>query len=1448
MSQSNLALSAPEAEALLTLPSVLEGSEAGMSPSTADARQLAFVDAGLAHIDTLIQGLENTKVVLIDRGQDGISQITQTLTQYQNLDSVHIFSHGTNGTLQLGDAVLGGGTISHYQSQLRQWRSAFSEQADLMLYGCNLAAGAASLTLLDQINELTGADVAASHDLTGQNVLGGNWALEVSVGQLETAVLLDEATQATYAGLLASAPVITSDGGSAERASISVNEGTALVTTVTATDPDGDTAGNGLSFSISGGPDADDFVIDADTGLLQFVSEPDFEAPTDRNTNNYYAFSVSVTDSDGLSDEQDILVAVQDSPEGGAPVITSDGGSAERASISVNEGTASVTTVTATDPDGDTAGNGLSFSISGGPDADDFVIDADTGLLQFVSEPDFEAPTDSNTNNYYAFSVSVTDSDGLSDEQDILVAVQDGPEGSAPVITSNGGSATRASIAVNEGTQQVTTVTATDPDGDTPGNGLSFSISGGPDADDFVIDADTGLLQFVSEPDFEAPTDSNTNNYYAFKVSATDSNGLSDTQDILLQVLDVPDDDSVFALQSNDTILVNEAAGNATVTAVRTGNAQSRVTVEYTLNETSGPDSAQANVDYTEPTFAGRPNTGQIVFEAGQTEATFTIPIINDTAFETNESFAIGLQNPSAGTLGAPRTALFTIVDDDVPAELSISTTDVSVGEGAATASVTVQRSGDITGTASVEFTTGNGTAIAGSDYTATSGILTFTAGQTSQTIDVPIRDDIAVENNETFSVTLSNPTGAALGSQTTSTITILDNDLELGNLIRTTAVSGLIQPTTLDWTPDGRYLLVAEKSGVVKVVDNGTLRSTLLVDLSAQVNDTRDRGLLGLAIHPDFPNTPYVYLLHTYDPPETLGRTNLGGADGNGNRPSRMVRLIVDPDTMIADPASLTVLAGTNSTWEYTSAPTDNSTGNTAILPSGIVNGTTITAPVDQIDVGTQDNDPDRPGIQNQNIRDYLASDSESHSIGDLEFGPDGYLYLSNGDGTSYNFLDPRTVRVQDVQNLSGKVLRIDPITGEGVATNPFFNGDADSNQSKVFYSGLRNPFRFAFDPVTELPMVGDVGWFSFEEINTGPAGSNFGWPYLEGPSPTPEYQNLSQAIAFYNNGNRNNPGDTAAIFPILSRDHGAPDNARAIMLGDFYNSNTLMFGDINNGTLYAATLDNNRQVTNIQVFDSNIEFVVDIKRGPDGSLYGVNLVSGTILRWEATDPNPQPNLTATFNNFSDVSTLNLNGSAANPSDRLRLTSASGSQAGSAFLEQALQVSANTDFSTQFQFQLTGGQGTNGADGFTFMLQNTLPGVNALGETGGFLGYSGINNSLAIEFDTYRNFDFSGDPNSNHVSVLRDGNLTTALSTANSPFDLNGGNVLTAWVDYNGATNALQLYLSNTSVKPLDALLDFSVDLADVLGDTAYVGFSAGTGGLVNNHDILNWSFSSND
>ncbi|MDF0494637.1 DUF4082 domain-containing protein [Bradyrhizobium yuanmingense] len=675
---------------------------------------------------------------------------------------------------------------------------------------------------------------------------------------------------------------------------------------------------------------------------------------------------------------------------------------------------------------------------------------------------------------------------------------------------------------------------------------------------------------------------------------------------------------NVIALLNTSTIYVSESNGTATITVTRSGDLQSQNTVEYTTNEIGTANTATAGSDFIQPTFNGRTNTGQIVFAPGESTKSFTIPIVDDQLTEGNETFAIGLQNPGSGSLGAPRTALVTIVDDDSSASVAMADLVVSVAESSPTATITLLRSGSVNQAATVDFTASNGSALPGFDYTTSSGTVTFAAGQVSQTISVPILNDATPENDETFTVTLSNPTGATLGAQATTTVKILDNDNPaLGNLVGETAVAGLNQPAAMDWTPDGRYMLVAQKDGVVRVVDNGTLRSTPLIDLSSEVNDFGDRGLLGIAVNPNFATDHYVYLLYTYDPPETAGQSGLAAADQGGNRPCRLVRVTVDPTTMIADSASEVVLVGKNSIWAYTSRPDANSGGDPRIAPSGIVNGTTITAPASQIEVGSQDNDPDRPGIQNQNIRDYIATDSDSHSIGAVHFGPDGYLYLTIGDGTSYNFVDPRAVRVQDIHNLSGKLLRVDPVTGEGAPGNPYYQaGDPNSNQSKVFYYGVRNAYRFSFDPVTNLPVLGDVGWNNWEEIDTGPAGSNFGWPYLEGPDRTASYQDLAQAITFYNNGNRNYTTDPAAVFPILPLSHGAPDNAHVITAGDFYNQNTMFFGDANNGTIFAATLDTSRQVASVQLVDT-VQGIVDLQKGPDGWLYGADIYGGTIRRW---------------------------------------------------------------------------------------------------------------------------------------------------------------------------------------------------------------------------------------
>ena len=212
-------------------------------------------------------------------------------------------------------------------------------------------------------------------------------------------------------------------------------------------------------------------------------------------------------------------------------------------------------------------------------------------------------------------------------------------------------------------------------------------------------------------------------------------------------------------------------------------------------------------------------------------------------------------------------------------------------------------------------------------------------------------------------------------------------------------------------------------------------------------------------------------------------------------------------------------------------------------------------------------------------------------------------------------------------------------------------------------------------------------------------------------------------------------------------------------------------------------------------------------------------------------------------YNDFNDISQLAINGDAVQANDTLRLTTADKRQHGSVFHEQALVIEADTSFSSEFQFQVSGG--INGADGFTFVLHNDSQGTEALGAMGGSLGYGGVERSLAIEFDSFANSQFES--NSNHISVLRDGNVSDSLIVADAPFDLNGGGQLNAWVDYDGESDLLEVYLSDSFNKPQISLLSLNVDLTEVVGDRAFMGFSAATGGRVNNHDILNWEVESN-
>ena len=271
-----------------------------------------------------------------------------------------------------------------------------------------------------------------------------------------------------------------------------------------------------------------------------------------------------------------------------APSITSNGGGAG-ASISVAENVTAVTTVTASDAD--LPAQTLTYSISGGADAGKFAINASTGVLSFSAAPNFEAPTDSGTNNVYNVTVRVSDG-SRTDTQAIAVTVTPVNDNN-PVITSNGGGAS-ASISVAENVTAVTTVTATDAD--LPAQTLTYSISGGADAGKFAINASTGALSFSAAPNFEAPGDAGTNNVYDVIVEASDGT-LTDSQAIAVTVTPVNDNNPVITSNGGGANAAVNPAENATAVTTVTATDADLPAPTLTYSISGGADQALFSIN-----------------------------------------------------------------------------------------------------------------------------------------------------------------------------------------------------------------------------------------------------------------------------------------------------------------------------------------------------------------------------------------------------------------------------------------------------------------------------------------------------------------------------------------------------------------------------------------------------------------------------------------------------------------------------------------------------------------------------------------------------------------------------------------------------------------------------------------------------------------------------------
>jgi glucose/arabinose dehydrogenase len=449
-------------------------------------------------------------------------------------------------------------------------------------------------------------------------------------------------------------------------------------------------------------------------------------------------------------------------------------------------------------------------------------------------------------------------------------------------------------------------------------------------------------------------------------------------------------------------------------------------------------------------------------------------------------------------------------------------------------------------------------------------------------------------------------------------------------------AGQGIEEPTAFRFAPDGK-VFVAEKSGKVLVYDNlADHTPTLFADLRTEVYNANDRGLLGLALDPQFSAAhPYVYVLYAYDAPPGEEAPYWGNPGEDGD-------------------------------------PCPNP-------PGSETDGCVIQGRLSRLTAN--------PALEKSIAEEPMITDwcqqFSSHSVGDLEFDAEGNLWASGGEGASftkvdwgqYGFPDKNpcgdppagfgveetpplseggALRSQNPQKLGGKLIRINPETGEGVPANPL-HASLNANERRTVGMGFRNPFRFAIDPASGEIYVDNVGSSIYEEMDRfSPSTSqayNSGWPCYEGPEKRElyEFRGLEVCEHLYEN-----PGLTSQPLFYYSHESGVtpedpcPYEEGAVIGGlAFYEGGSypaayqgaLFFSDPVRGCIYVmrAGEDGRPDPSRVEPFltEGGLYPGVDIEVGPEGdifylNLYGAEYGPGAIHRIHY-DPNaPQAKLKA--------------------------------------------------------------------------------------------------------------------------------------------------------------------------------------------------------------------------
>ena len=418
------------------------------------------------------------------------------------------------------------------------------------------------------INETTGeVSFIAPPDFENPDDAGRNNVYDITVTASDNTGGTPDTNQAvaiTVTNVNEDAPSFTSPD------SASVAENQTVAYTAAATDGDGDPLTYGLS-----GTDADLFMIDPATGVVSFITPPDFEDPGDAGGNNIYNITVTASDGDNSTDHNVAITVTNENDND--PIFTSDAS----ASVAENQPTDSVVyTAQATDEDGDN----LTYSLSG-TDAARFTIDPATGAVRFIASPDFENPDDAGGNNVY--DITVTASDDTNDTNHAVAITVTNINDNSPSFTSD------TSVNVAENQTAAYTPIAADADGDP----LTYSLSG-TDAALFTINEMTGAVRFMAAPDFEAPGDNGGDNVYDITVTASDGDNSTD-HNVAITVTNENDNDPIFTSDATADVAENQTEAYTAIAADADGD-----DLSYSL---SGTDAALFTID---------PNTGLVSFIA----------------------------------------------------------------------------------------------------------------------------------------------------------------------------------------------------------------------------------------------------------------------------------------------------------------------------------------------------------------------------------------------------------------------------------------------------------------------------------------------------------------------------------------------------------------------------------------------------------------------------------------------------------------------------------------------------------------------------------------------------------------------------------------------------------------------------------------------------------------